>query len=115
MNFSNPIMICDETEDVRVLIRDMLTKNGFFHLIEASNTDEAIGILRGKKDYLVLVQAGMLSGELTTLLQEQKNFIIFADNKNAETPLLAAKLGIHHIMSYPFHSRKLMDKINSLL
>jgi DNA-binding NtrC family response regulator len=115
MNFSNPILICDENEDFRILIRDMLTKNGFFHVVEASNAQEALDYLSEKKDFLVLADARIMSANLTTSLLKQKNFVIFADNSESSTALLAAKVGVHHIMSYPVHSRKLVEKINRLI
>lgn len=115
MIFSNPILICDENEEFRILIRDMLTKNGFFHVLEASNTQEAIQILKEKHDFFVLIESKALTSEISTILEAQKNFIVFADNQDERTLTLSARLGVHHIMSYPFHSRKLMDKINSLL
>ena len=115
MNFSNPILICDENEEFRILIRDMLTKNGFFHVLEASSTEEAMQILNEKHDFFVLIQSKALTAEISSILEAQKNFIVFADNQDERTTTLGARLGVHHIMSFPFHSRKLMDKINSLL
>jgi DNA-binding NtrC family response regulator len=115
MNFSNPILICDENEEFRILIRDMLTKNGFFHVVEASNAAEAGEYLRANNDYLVLIDSKLMTEEIFPFLQRQKDFIFFAEITDAKTALLAAKVGVHHIMSYPFHSRKLMEKINSLL
>lgn len=115
MNFSNPILICDENEEFRILIRDMLTKNGFFHVLEASNTQEAIQILREKNDFFVLIEAKALTSDISPMLEAQKNFIVFAESQDPKTLTLSARLGVNHIMSYPFHSRKLMDKINSLL
>ena len=115
MNFSNPILICDENEEFRILIRDMLTKNGFFHVLEASNTEEAIQILKEKHDFFVLIESKALTSEISSILEAQKNFIVFADNQDERTITLGVRLGVHHIMSYPIHARKLMDKINSLL
>lgn len=115
MNFSNPILICDENEEFRILIRDMLTKNGFFHVVEASNSREAMEFLKAKNDYFVLIDSKVLSPDLSHSLSKQKDFVIFADSNDPKTATLAARVGVNHIMSYPFHSRKLMDKINSLL
>ena len=115
MNLSNPILICDENEEFRILIRDMLTKNGFFHVLEAVNGSEASEILKNKNDFFVIIEAKALSNEMNSLLQKQKNFIVFAEKAQSETILLSAKLGVNHVMSYPFHSRKLIDKINSLI
>jgi CheY-like chemotaxis protein len=115
MNFSNPILICDENPEFRFLLRDMLTKNGYFHVLEASHAQEALEILRVKKDYFVLIEAKELSSEVSSALLSQKNFIVFAENHNPLTLTLSAKLGVEHVMTYPFHSRKLMEKINSLI
>lgn len=115
MNFANPILICDENEEFRILIRDMLTKNGFFHVLEAVNADDAIEILKDKKGYFVLIEAKELNSEVLETIQKQKNYIVFAGNTDPKTVILSARLGVNHIMSYPFHSRKLIDKINSLI
>lgn len=115
MNFSNPILICDENEDFRILITDMLTKNGFFHILEATSSSEIIEILNKKIDLFILIEAKALTLQIISLLERQRNYIIFAENKDASTLNLAAKLGVNHIMSYPFNSRKLIEKINSLL
>lgn len=115
MNYSNPILICDDNQEFRALVRDMLTKNGFFHVMEVASGEEAIEILRVKKDYFVLMNSRQVTVEITDYLLSQNNYIIFADNADPLTLSLSAKLGVNHIMSYPFHSKKLMDKIHSLL
>ncbi|WPU66284.1 hypothetical protein [Peredibacter starrii] len=114
MNYANPILICDENEEFRILIRDMLTKNGFFHILEATNANEALEILKDRKDYLLLIEAKVLNEKLTSAVQNKKNFIIFADHSESSILKLASKLGVEHIMSYPVHSKKLLEKINSL-
>ncbi|MFP5386756.1 MAG: hypothetical protein ACLGHN_11795 [Bacteriovoracia bacterium] len=114
MNFAKPILICDENESFRNLLRDMLVKNGFFHVVEATTPEEIIDTLRGKKEYFALIHSTVLTPELIGLLSQNNNFIIFADNTQNETISIAARLGVKHILSYPFHSRKLLEKINSL-
>lgn len=93
----------------------MLTKNGFFHVVEAANVSEALNILRERKDYFVLLDSKIVGNEILSVVKMQKEFIIFTDKDDAKTVSLAANLGVNHLMSYPFHSRKLLDKINSLL
>lgn len=115
MNLSNPILICDENEEFRILVRDILTKNGFFHVIEAVNSEEAYEHLKNKNEYFVIIEAKAINSEVNAVLKKQKNFIVFADNNEPNTVLLSAKLGVEHVMSFPFHSKKLIDKINSLL
>jgi DNA-binding NtrC family response regulator len=115
MNYANPILICDENEEYRILLRDMLTRNGFFHVIEASNAIEAIQYFKSKDDYFVLLDAKVVREELIQYLRKQKEFLIFADKSDSKTSYLAAKLGVQHIVSYPLHTRKLIEKIFSLL
>lgn len=115
MNYANPILICDENEEFRILIRDMLTKNGFFHVLEASDANETATMLSDRKDYFVIVESKLLSEEMIQKLGSKKSFIVFADNSDPKTIILATKLGVNHIMTYPFHSKKLLDKINSLI
>lgn len=115
MNLSNPILICDENEEFRILIRDMLTKNGFFHVLEAVNDTEALAVLKDQKGFFVIVESKFITSSLSAALKNQKNFIVFADKNNVDSVILAAKLGVEHVMSFPFHSKKLIEKINSLL
>lgn len=115
MNLSNPILICDENEDFRILIRDMLTKNGFFHVVEASDATEVVNFLKERKDYFVLVNSKVANSDIISMIKKQKDFIVFADKDDPKTVSLAASLGVNHLVSYPLHSRKLLDKINSLL
>ena len=43
MNLSIPILICDEREEIRLLIKNMLAKQGFFHMIEVQSGIELTG------------------------------------------------------------------------
>ena len=115
MNYSNPILICDENEEFRILIREMLTRNGFFHILEATSGQEAEEILKKKKDYFILIDAKEVTSPLTEILHQKKQYLIFADSGESDTLALAARLGVNHIVSYPLHSQKLMDKILSFL
>lgn len=115
MNFSNPILVCDENEEFRILIRDMLTKNGFFHVVEAASEDEAKSFLGQRRDYFVLIDSKLAKGDVLREIKLQKEFIVFADKNDPGTVTLAANLGVVHLMNYPFHSRKLLEKINALL
>lgn len=115
MNYSTPILVCDENEEFRILIRDMLTKNGFFHIFETANSKEAMDLLSEKKDFFVLVEAKALNTEMYEGLKTAKSFIVFAESNARDTLALTAKLGVEHVMSYPLHSKKLLKKIETLL
>ncbi len=114
MNFSTPILICDENEEYRILLREMLTKNGYFHIVEASTEAEALSHLGGRMGFLVLVNGALASDSLLEKVRAQRDFVIFADPKDPTGQALAMRLGVSHVMSYPVHSRKLLEKFNSL-
>lgn len=115
MNYPNPILICDENESFRSLLREMLTKNGFFHVIEAAKSEEAVSLMKERKDFFVLISSQKFSSEMIELLQSQRSFLIFAEGKDPGTLTLAARIGVEHIISYPFHSQKLIEKMHSML
>lgn len=115
MNFAKPILICDENEGFRDLIREMLTKNGFFHIVEASNSEETLKHLQDKKEYFVIIHSSLLNNELSKLMGSHKDFLVLANNMQESTVMLAATLGVDHILSFPIHSKKLMEKMESLL
>lgn len=114
MNYSKPILICDKNDEFRSMLKDMLTKNGFFHLIEALSTKEALEILRGKNEVFTLITAKDITSEIVDFFKGTNSYLIFTDSSDPSTVTLAAKLGVNHMMSYPFHSQKLIDKMNSL-
>lgn len=115
MNFSKPILICDENEEFRNLLREMLIKNGFFHIVEVTSSSEAINILREKKEYFALIHSQCLSSEIMAALSGKKSFLVFASYDEFKTVQIATRLGVAHVVSPPFQSRKLLEKINSLI
>lgn len=114
MNYANPVLICNEDEEFRILIRDMLTKNGYFYVLEAMNSQESLHYLKENPECFLLLEAKILDPSLLQELVDKKKYIVFVHNTDIKTPLLSARLGIEHLMSYPFHSNKLIEKINSL-
>jgi DNA-binding NtrC family response regulator len=115
MNLSNPILISDRSEDFRSLLRDMLTKHGFFHVLEASNEEETLqAIKQEKKPVFILIQQDVLNGELTEILSKRKNFIVIGQPDQPQTVNLAARLGVKHILNFPFSSLILLDKISAI-
>ncbi len=114
MNFSTPILICDDNEEFRLLLRDMLTKNGYFHIVEASTEAEALAHLGGRTGFLVMVNGTFVTDLLLENVRAQRDFVVFADPREGLGQALAMRLGVTHVMSYPVHSRKLLEKFNTL-
>jgi DNA-binding NtrC family response regulator len=115
MNMSIPILLCDENEDFRCLLRDMLIKHGFFHVVEAASHHECQDLLsRQAQQHLIIIQSQLLNDELLPLLQSKQRFIVIARPEEPRTALLAARLGVKHFLNFPFSSRMLFEKIQQI-
>ena len=113
MNLSIPIVICDENEDIRLLLKEMLTKYGYFHLLEASSPEEVIPLIMN--DHFVVIHKNLLNEKIKKILSHRKNFLIIAQSDSIETVNLSAHFGVKHLISFPYTSKILVEKINQLL
>lgn len=109
------MLICDQNEEFRGLIREMLTKNGFFHIVEASTQEEAQAFLREKKDYFLLIHTSLLKGDFAQEIAAHSHYLAFGDEESTSEVIMATTLGVDHVMTFPLHSRKLLKKIESFL
>lgn len=106
-------MICDENDEIRLLMKEMLTKHGYFHLMEAHSSAEVVQYL--SQDQFLVIHKNLLNDHLKKVISQRENFLIIAQNDDAETVNLAATFGVKHMMSFPYSSKSLVAKINSLL
>lgn len=111
MNLSTPIIICDENEEIRLLLKEMLTKHGYFHLLEAHSPAELLQLY--VEGHFVLLQKNFLNIEIKKILLPTKKFLIIAQNDEENTVTLSAIFGVQHLISFPYTSRSLVEKINS--
>lgn len=115
MNLATPILIANQNEDFRSLLREMLTKHGFFHVLEASSTDELIEMMtKEKKNCFVIVQGPFINERFAPLLLEQKDYIILAQPDDEKSLPLVARFGVRRFMSFPFSSKDLLTKIQKI-
>jgi CheY-like chemotaxis protein len=113
MNLSNPIIICDENDEIRLLIKEMLTKHGYFHLMEAHSSQEVLQFLSDEQ--FLIIHKNLLNETIKKLLLQRENYLIVAQNDEAETVNLAAVFGVKHLISFPYSSKSLVERINTLL
>lgn len=113
MNLSIPIIICDENEDIRLLLKEMLIKHGFFHLVEAHAPDEVLQLLTNEQ--FILIHKNLVNEQIKKVLSQRRNFLIVAQADANETVNLAAHFGVKHLISFPYTSKGLVEKINGLL
>jgi CheY-like chemotaxis protein len=113
MNLATPIIICDENEDIRLLLTEMLTKHGFFHLVEAHSPEELLQLLTAQQ--FILIHKNLINEKIKKVLSQRSNFLIIAQADANETFNLAAYFGVKHLISFPYTSKDLVEKINSLM
>lgn len=113
MKLSIPIIICDENEDIRLLLKEMLTKYGFFHLLEASTPVEVLSLIAN--DHFIIIHKNLLDQKIKKELSEKNNFLIISQSDSMETVNLSAQFGVKHLISFPYTSKALVEKINELL
>jgi DNA-binding response OmpR family regulator len=112
MERSFPIIICDSKEEVRLLLRDMLTKHGFFHLLEVSSHQEVLKLI-GKNDFFILIHKDLMTAEIKIQLKERSNFLIISQADDPETLSLASLYGVDHLISFPYSSENLVNRIRA--
>lgn len=113
MNLSIPIIICDENEEIRLLLKEMLTTHGFFHLVEAHSPEEVLQLITNEQ--FVLIHKNLVNEKIKNLLSQRENFLIISQSDANETVNLSAIFGVKHLISFPYTSKGLVEKINELL
>jgi DNA-binding NtrC family response regulator len=116
MNLSIPMLICDDNEDFRSLLRDMLIKHGFFHVVEAASMEEAERLIRSlSQNHLVIIQSRLVNDQIASQLRSLQRFMVLGNPEDERTALLAVQFGVKHLLSFPFASRMLFEKISDIL
>ena len=116
MNLATPILIFHLSEDFRSLLRDMLGKHGFFHVLEATSAEEVQNVMKKEGSSLfLLMQGDLLNESIMSKLKANKNFLVFVQQEENKTLSLAARLGLSHLVTFPFSSQSLLQKIKSIV
>ncbi|HXH74436.1 MAG TPA: hypothetical protein VNJ08_05700 [Bacteriovoracaceae bacterium] len=93
----------------------MLTKHGFFHVLEASSAAELMDLMaKEKKSHFILIQGNLINEGMITVLLNKNDFIILAQPEDETALSLAARFGVKRFMSFPFSSQNLLDKIQQI-
>jgi DNA-binding NtrC family response regulator len=112
MNTAQPLLICDSREEFRSLLREMLSAQGFFHVIELSSSNEILSFLSSKEEAVfILILRELLSPEILEKLKEKKNFLILAQSDMKETIDLIPQIGLKHFLNFPFSSKSLLERM----
>jgi DNA-binding NtrC family response regulator len=108
MNLSRPILLCHQNEDFRTLLREMLTKYGFFHVMEANSINDVTE--RDFHSHFVIVEGK----NVPSALAGRKDFLAVTNAEDPSALSQVARFGTTHFISFPFSSQKLVSKLNDL-
>ena len=113
------VLVVDDDLDVRALISDLLSDEGFKCEL-ADSPDSALGKLREHPPDVVLLDVSMPAMSGLDLMSEIRKYsevpIIFVTGKGAETDkVLGLRLGADDYVTKPFSSAELVARIHSVL
>ncbi|MGE3608481.1 MAG: hypothetical protein AB7I27_02745 [Bacteriovoracaceae bacterium] len=115
MNLATPVILCESNDEFRFFVREMLMKHGFFHIMEASNPNEATNlILSQKKASFVIIQNELLNESIIDSFVLSQKFIILGQSNQTQTTMLASRLGVKHFLNFPFSSQMLIKKMETI-
>ncbi|MBP9792323.1 MAG: sigma-54-dependent Fis family transcriptional regulator [Rickettsiales bacterium] len=115
---NNTVLIIDDEEDIRNLIIDILTEEGFY-CIGAANSDEALSIVDKSCPHLILLDIWLEGsnmdglGILEVLAKTHPNVpvIMISGHGTIETAVNSMKLGAYDYLEKPFTPDKLILKV----
>ena len=81
--------------------------------MEAQSSQEVLQFL--SPEQFLIIHKNLLNDQIKKLLSHRENYLIIAQNDESETVNLAAIFGVKHMISFPYSSKSLVEKINSLL
>jgi two-component system, OmpR family, response regulator ResD len=117
------ILVVDDEEEIRHLIRDFLVKDNF-EVEQASNGSEAIDMLSGKEkdnDFNLVILDIMMPGldglEVIKIIRKTSNIpVIFLTSKNEEIDkVLGLEIGADDYITKPFNPREMVARIKAVL
>ncbi len=112
MDYAIPILVCHQNEDFRFHLREMLSKHGFFHVLDAGNAEEIFSFMNTEKKFFAIVHMDLADRSIVRALQESEKKHIFISQPDSEkTMILSTQVGVHQILSFPFSSQQLVEKI----
>ena len=117
------ILIVDDNEPMRTMIRHMLESHGYVDLVEADDGSSAFTILKSRKIDLVFADwnmLGMTGIELLKKVREDSTigktpFIMVSVEGGAVSIDEALKYGVSDFISKPFTSKILIETLEKVM
>jgi len=115
----NTILVVDDKEELRTLLEDYLTKEGF-RIVTATSGQEALFIARNEKPDLVILDLMMpeMSGyEFIRVYSKESDIpiIILTAKLEESDKILGLEMGADDYITKPFSMRELTARIRAVL
>lgn len=116
------VLIVDDYQTMRGVIRNLFNQLGFFNTVEAATTDEALDILQKQTCGLVIFdwRTGPMSGEdfLKTMRGNEKlkdtPFVVVSAESNDELTAVMRNAGAADFIAKPFTKATLRKRMTTL-
>lgn len=110
--------IYHQNEVFRNLIKEMLTKIGYYHILESAsfeNPYDKFSFNMEINDSFILVDGELITKEVSIFLKKNKKYIILCSHNIENIFTLSVEHGVQSILTFPFSSQSLSVKINDIL
>lgn len=107
-----PLLIFHSNNEFRSMLKDMLIKHGFFYLLDTGDNEIFWELREKNKKHFILIENNLVDKEIIGQFStHQSNFLILGQTDEKKTHELSTLFGSNAIMSFPFPSEKLREKI----
>ncbi|MFA7614937.1 MAG: hypothetical protein WCY48_11935 [Candidatus Caldatribacteriota bacterium] len=107
-----PLLIFHKNDEFRSMLKDMLIKHGFFYLLDTGDNEVFWELREKNKKHFVLIENNLVDNKIIEQFTSQEShFLILGQTDEKKTHQLSTLFGTSAIMSFPFPSEKLREKI----
>lgn len=115
------ILIVDDSQFMRTVIKDILTKENYKEITEAKSYEEGLSIYKKEKPDLILLDAVLPHKSGIDLLKEirkkdkETKVVIISSVEQQATVDKAHELGVSAYIMKPFEEKKMLDTIKKVV
>lgn len=106
------LLIFHSNNEFRSMMKDMLVKHGFFYLLDTAESEVFWELKEKNSKHFILVENKLVDKKLIEQFSSKKShFLILGQTDEKKTHELSTLFGTDAIISFPFPSEKLREKI----
>lgn len=106
------ILIFHSNDQFRVMLKDMLIKHGFFYLLETGDENVFWKLKENNNEQFILIESELVDRRVQEEFKlRKKSFLVLGQVEDKKTHDLSTIFGVESMMSFPFPSEKLSEKI----